>query len=89
MGWVDCVPVYLVAGGFTSGLIGLLSSFYPSLARAPVQQSFEGENVVKTVATSQIPGIRKQVRVELDHRKGIRLLSMGDIQMERVDQDLG
>ncbi|MEI6972918.1 MAG: M23 family metallopeptidase [bacterium] len=85
--WKDYVPADLALTGLRAAVVGFLGSIYPKLATAEVTQIFVRENCVESVIDVGLLSARKAAAVEFDRQKGFRSVTVGEIQMMRVDKD--
>ena len=85
LSWHDHVPVGLATHGLKRAAVRFFSSFYPALARIRVTQSFAGARRVRARIESRLLGVHTNAEVVLDRKKGFAAVSMGDIELRRVE----
>jgi len=82
--WHDYVPMSLVANGPQRVLAGLAASVAPGLATAQCALSFKGRDTIVSEVTSNVFGIQRKTRVELDAERGFASVSLGRIELKRA-----
>jgi hypothetical protein len=87
LAWADHVPAGLVTTGLRRALIRLVQSVHPRLGTVAVHLSFEQENMVTGHVTSRLLRGDWETRVVLHPRRGFQSVRVGDLYMERIDDE--
>ena len=87
--WHDHVPAGVVTSGARRALVRLARSFVPRLGTVRVDLHFAGEDRVRGRVTSGLLGRQWDTEAVLHSFRGLRSVRVGDLHMERFDENEG
>jgi murein DD-endopeptidase MepM/ murein hydrolase activator NlpD len=85
--WKDHLPAGLVTRGLRRALVRLVRSVHARLGTVAVHLAFEDESTVTGRVESGLLGTSWETRVVLDRFRGFLSVQVGDLLLERIDEE--
>jgi hypothetical protein len=87
LAWDDHVPAGLVTTGLRRALVRLVRSVHPPLGTVAVRLSFKEEGTVTGRVESGLLRGEWETRVVLDRFRGFQSVQVGNLLLERIDDE--